>query len=199
MKAIKTLLAVSVLAAAGATTANAAVVATFTYTQNGNVSSSLASGTVTGSGTATLDDSGVFSFTGDTTTSLLFFGVQPANALVNSTTTMTGTLSGNSLAWTTATTVLNNCTALDSNGTGICQQAPTSTGFAADQNPVVFDLTAGGTTVITTNAADSANLTTYTFTTDGAATPSVPVPAAAWLFGSGLLGLAGTARRRRAA
>lgn len=29
--------------------------------------------------------------------------------------------------------------------------------------------------------------------------PAVPVPAAAWLFGSGLLGLAGTARRRRAA
>jgi hypothetical protein len=29
-----------------------------------------------------------------------------------------------------------------------------------------------------------------------AAAPAVPVPAAAWLFGSGLLGLAGTARRR---
>jgi hypothetical protein len=29
--------------------------------------------------------------------------------------------------------------------------------------------------------------------------PEVPVPAAAWLFGSGLLGLAGTARRRRSA
>jgi hypothetical protein len=27
-------------------------------------------------------------------------------------------------------------------------------------------------------------------------TPTVPVPAAAWLFGSGLLGLAGAARRR---
>jgi len=33
--------------------------------------------------------------------------------------------------------------------------------------------------------------TTYTFS------GTVPVPAAAWLFGSGLLGLAGTARRRR--
>jgi len=34
--------------------------------------------------------------------------------------------------------------------------------------------------------------------TISAQTPTVPVPAAAWLFGSGLLGLAGTARRRRA-
>ncbi len=32
--------------------------------------------------------------------------------------------------------------------------------------------------------------------TDTTPPPSVPVPAAAWLFGSGLLGLAGTARRR---
>lgn len=30
-------------------------------------------------------------------------------------------------------------------------------------------------------------------------TPSVPVPAAAWLFGSGLLSLTGIARRRKAA
>ncbi len=32
--------------------------------------------------------------------------------------------------------------------------------------------------------------------TDTTPTPAVPVPAAAWLFGSGLLGLAGMARRR---
>jgi len=35
--------------------------------------------------------------------------------------------------------------------------------------------------------------------TVGAATAAVPVPAAVWLFGSGLLGLAGVARRRKSA
>jgi hypothetical protein len=37
---------------------------------------------------------------------------------------------------------------------------------------------------------------TSTLTFSGTVVPSVPVPAAAWLFGSGLLGLAATARRR---
>ncbi len=37
---------------------------------------------------------------------------------------------------------------------------------------------------------------TFVFT-DLQAAPAVPVPAAAWLFGSGLLGLAGAARKRR--
>jgi hypothetical protein len=40
---------------------------------------------------------------------------------------------------------------------------------------------------------------TVTLHAQGGGTPEVPVPAAAWLFGSGLLGLAGTARRRRVA
>jgi hypothetical protein len=35
--------------------------------------------------------------------------------------------------------------------------------------------------------------------TTGLALTTVPVPAAAWLFGSGLLGLAGIARRRKTA
>ena len=35
--------------------------------------------------------------------------------------------------------------------------------------------------------------------TIGAGTPEIPVPAAVWLFGSGLLGLVGVARRRKAA
>jgi hypothetical protein len=44
----------------------------------------------------------------------------------------------------------------------------------------------------------TANTTTINWQISGSTpAPVVPVPAAAWLFGSGLLGLAGTARRRR--
>lgn len=58
---------------------------------------------------------------------------------------------------------------------------------SANGNPVadIFDL---GTVTLAANG-------TLTF---AAAAPSVPLPAALWLFGSGLLGLAGVARRRAA-
>lgn len=57
-----------------------------------------------------------------------------------------------------------------------------------------------GITLITREKGSQAGTTggistnTYTIVPDA---PAVPLPAAAWLFGSGLLGLAGTARRRR--
>jgi hypothetical protein len=47
------------------------------------------------------------------------------------------------------------------------------------------------------NAQGSLTVQNYHFQATAVA-PAVPVPAAAWLFGSGLLGLAGTARRRAA-
>jgi len=43
----------------------------------------------------------------------------------------------------------------------------------------------------------TANTTTINWQVSGSTPNPVPVPAAAWLFGSGLIGLAGTARRRR--
>src|SRR5690606_23316306 len=41
----------------------------------------------------------------------------------------------------------------------------------------------------------TANTTTLLYDIDGTAVNEIPLPAAAWLFGSGLLGLAGAARR----
>jgi hypothetical protein len=48
-------------------------------------------------------------------------------------------------------------------------------------------------------AKNTLALLPITITLTAQSAPTVPVPAAAWLFGSGLLGLAGTARRRRSA
>ncbi|HSB94978.1 MAG TPA: VPLPA-CTERM sorting domain-containing protein [Spongiibacteraceae bacterium] len=68
--------------------------------------------------------------------------------------------------------------------------------FSADKSTFTGALT--GTDK--SGSGTTANTTTINWQVSGNApppAPTVPVPAAAWLFGSGLLGLAGTARRRR--
>ena len=172
----------------GSSSGPAFVSATFSLAQDGKVSSSLASGTVTGSGTATLDDSGAFSMHYQTHTSLLFFGTNPANADLDVTTTFgsDSVLNGDSLAWTTDITHINSCTALDTAGSGICSGAVGigDQPLGADQNPVVFDLSGiGATTVITSNASDPTNATTYTLTVTGLTLSSVPQIPASETFG----------------
>ncbi|HSB96376.1 MAG TPA: VPLPA-CTERM sorting domain-containing protein, partial [Spongiibacteraceae bacterium] len=68
--------------------------------------------------------------------------------------------------------------------------------FSEDRTTFAGTLT--GTDTSGTGA--TANTTTINWQVSGTqpAAPAVPVPAAAWLFGSGLVGLAGAARRRRA-
>jgi hypothetical protein len=205
MNAIKTLLAVSVLAAAGA--ANAATVATFDVAVNGVISGAL-NGTLTGrpGGSATLDSSGVY-----TQNVIIHSVIGPglSDVDLNATTIYSGALTGNSLAWTTGTNVINLCSivtpgqplnSVTCNGT----QQGTTLPSAVQQNPIVFGITSvGDVTILTGHSFDAVNNitqdTTFTLTATSVPTPAVPVPAAAWLFGSGLLGLAGTARRRRAA
>jgi hypothetical protein len=95
---------------------------------------------------------------------------------------------------------------------GLGQETPLScTGSYCDDNltgsavgtPHPYD----GGSVGTVSLASGGQINTlqliagsYTYERDfqftPATTPTVPVPAAAWLFGSGLLGLAGAARRR---
>lgn len=202
---IKSLLAVSILAAAGA--ANAATVATFSVDISGSFTSPpTAAGTIqsTSPGTAVLDvTNGVATLTMDTNvaTNTTLFATPPAHTTTeDSHSVFTGTLTGNALNWTTATNTLSNCQAQpasDNTAVYICSQLPKGAQpTTMDQNPMVFDLSSiGAVSHFTANSADPGNESFYTLT--ATSVPSVPVPAAAWLFGSGLLGLAGTARRRR--
>lgn len=64
------------------------------------------------------------------------------------------------------------------------------TGYYFDQN--------SQSTYLSFNTPTGATISLLVDTTVACPPPSVPLPAAAWLFGSGLLGLVGVARRRRA-
>ncbi|HSB96097.1 MAG TPA: VPLPA-CTERM sorting domain-containing protein [Spongiibacteraceae bacterium] len=68
--------------------------------------------------------------------------------------------------------------------------------FVFSEDRSAFSGTLAGTD--TSGGGLSLNTTTINWQI-AAAQPAVPVPAAAWLFGSGLIGLTGMARRRRAA
>lgn len=190
MKAIKTLLAVSVLAAAGA--ANAAVIATGSLTASSaltGISSYTGTGTISldDSGTLTLNHSGISTVLGANTMSMDYSDI------------LTGTIADGVFTATGGHTHLNSCTPVS--GTDYCS-------FASNPQENTFNSVTGGPLSISLGA--SANFT-GTYTSAAGATPvnyaisavvptavsEVPVPAAAWLFGSGLLGLAGTARRRR--
>lgn len=196
MKKLVTTLALSAMA----TISNAAVVATFDVSQSGLVTDPQAAGTITGTGTATLDDSGIFTMESSSTTDLLIYGSVQGVATLDASTIVNGSLSGSSFSVTSGTQTVTACTE-GVNGGLICGGAPVGDElpFAFDQNPLVFDLSAvGAITELTTNAADPGNASTYSFTVTSIVAPEVPVPAAAWLFGSALLGLAGVGRRRKA-
>jgi hypothetical protein len=62
-------------------------------------------------------------------------------------------------------------------------------------NPLVFDTTPGASTDFAGLNTNGNRINYYTVT---AASAPVPVPAAVWLFGTGLAGLAGLAKKRRA-
>lgn len=81
--------------------------------------------------------------------------------------------------------------AFGAGGTGFADDALlTALGELASANPFAF----GGFSIESTNGVITG--TNFLATSTGDRTPEVPVPAAVWLFGSGLLGLIGVARRK---
>ena len=214
MNAMKTLLAVSILAAAGA--ANAATIGTFNVNMTGRIGTI---GNTTGTGTATLDDAGTvtmqmtengiaptLNFNYVITTTEIFNGTYNAGTgifHVNNTGSITPTgctdngsaaACGNAGVGTTVafTSVSETCAALAATATSPAQAACTPITTLSGGNGIIQAKfkSGGGTTT---------NINSYTFSSFTPTVATTPVPAAAWLFGSGLLGLAGTARRRRSA
>ena len=228
----KSLLAVSILVAAGA--ANAATIGTYNVTLQGRVSTY---GNTTGTGTATLSDTGVLTLTmtetGVTpniggpggfnytmTTTEIFNGTivggafkapgttVPPYATVVGTLTPTSCVDNNT---NVACTPLNTAPANFTNVRDTCVAIAATTQAAPVGGVAVVQPALGACSALTTTlggggilrgnfnsgGGTTPNINNYTFSNF---TPStIPVPAAAWLFGSGLLGLAGTARRRRSA
>lgn len=189
MKAVKTLVALSVLAVAG--TSNAATVATFNANQVGTSSTA----TDSLSGTGSVDSSGqlTLNYSGDL--SVLLFPAGSNTVALTVTETLDGTLSGNT--WSAAGTgnwQLNSCNNVGSATLcGYLGTLPLNNSMTNVNGS--FDVSTGG---VITSDVNFTTPATFTMNTTDTVSP-VPLPATAWLFGSGLLGLVGTARRDRTA
>ncbi len=208
MNAIKSLLAVSVLAAAGA--ANAATIASFDFNDhytvytNNTLTTSRGTGQMTNPVSADLSDTGVLTISGMTQLFFTTSGAQQYHATANMTLTGTIDLAAGTFTVASTSTATSGCTA-DLTGGCVAVNGTKTLAIPAGDNAVIH-LWAPSTSsfvdsqCVPGQCAAAWNVQTFSFTAKTAnPTPTVPVPAAAWLFGSGLLGLAGTARRRRAA
>jgi hypothetical protein len=188
MNAMKTLLAVSVLAAtASAQAAVYNVTGTTTAWATSGATTTYPSGVPTFSGT--LDDStNAYSFNYATFTAHVDVGGGYYTADV---TTTGQQLSGTGTGVVTRTAASVNCVG----AAIICGSVPNT----AINGTLAYSVSAGVVTgTLSTSQKTAGGPSTATYSFSGSAAPAVPVPAAAWLFGSGLVGLAGAARRRRA-
>lgn len=190
----KTLVTASVLAAFGAGAANAATIATFNL--NVNITSSfykpvgleltspgLPHG---GTGTGTLDSDGSISLI----TNEHLATILGTNSITDATYDIP------SLGGSDASSAVFGCSDVAPIVQPVCPsiQPPNNTYSGGVTAGALPDGIGDSFTLVFDNA-QSTTARTFTLTSYTA----VPVPAAAWLFGSGLLGLAGAARRRRSA
>lgn len=148
------------------------------------ITGTLVSGTGTGSGTGLFDEGGA-------TDTLTIDSVTPSlGTIVNNTIIYEGSISGTTFTTSgTSYTTINSCGG-NAYLCGLAGVGSTTTVTGAASFDV--DILTGGTwSDVVTQAGGAAVI--YS---DHTLTP-VPVPAAAWLFGSALLGLAGIGRKRK--
>jgi hypothetical protein len=182
-------------------TAGAAQAATVGTDSVGLVAISTSGGSTvsshSGPGTGTLDDSGTYTATFVNAPGTI---IGKSGAQLSETDTFTGTYSGGVFTPTGGTDDVTACT-----GSPFCSQGEGSHAFSSFGGTLT---TAGGTLTAgystTTSSGVVAN-SSFTYTagafssgSSSGGAPTVPLPPAVWLLGSGLLGLVGTARRRKA-
>lgn len=222
MKTIKSILAVSVLAATGAV--NATTIASFDFSDNYTVSyytnntlgSVIGTGSMTAPATVDLSDTGVLTITGLTQKFFSSTGAQLYQATTNMTLTGSVDPTVGTFIVTAASTSTKDCVADVSGGCFMINGTKTVTIPVADN--AVISLWAPATSTFTDSQClpgrcDVAwNAQTFSFTAktfvpgsceyqpEGCSVPVIqqPLPSAAWLFGSGLIGVTGLVRRRRA-
>jgi len=134
--------------------------------------------------------SGVGSFNAATNTFTYSF----LNSTVNGGGASVGTNSGGNICANGATSTLGKVCASATAASPSWEGLALNFVFSADKSTFAGTLQATDTsgTGLTANTTK----VNWQVSGNGPAAPTVPVPAAAWLFGSGLVGLAGTARRR---
>jgi len=145
------------------------------------------SGTTVGAGFGGLDTA-TFDLTW-TATSTITSGY--TNGTVTSQTTF-NLLSG--VGTTTVTNCVNNGGTLIDLCTQIALNTPAATNLVVGSAPQQLPIILIDSSTVNSPVGDIFANTTYTFNLPA---PEVPVPAAAWLFGSALVGLAGVGRKRK--
>lgn len=215
MKAMESLLALSVLAVVGTGVANAATVATYDVAvtelefiyhfpeitdTSGEIITPAHDGDVLNhplsygiSGSAVLDDSGTLTITSSYREATVF----GTDATLGNIVTVHGAWDGTTF---TAANASQRYTSCMDNGNdpafSACVSASLQLNFEYPVTSIVGSANALNGGFTTTLSSVTSNRHYQYVLSNG--TPAVPVPAAAWLFGSGLLGLVGTARRRAA-
>jgi len=204
----KTILAASAaVSALMSGVASAAPVGTVTATQTGKAVSHLTTPSggsaivtaalLSASGSGSLDSTAGLSLTMTSVEVVAGF----SNATFTGSDTITGTYSGTTFVATKGVEVYNTCA---SSTASVCGGA----GFTSATSHVTHTYTAfGGTVTVAaggtlTGSFFSGGYTekdTYVISKVTSTSPTVPLPPAVMLLGSGLLGLVGTARRRRKA
>lgn len=191
----KSLVAASVLAAFGTGAANAATIATFSVNQNVDSILYLGSFELTspslphsGTGTGSLDSNG--SITMDTVLHLeTTFGTDSITS---------STYSIPSLGGSDASSHTYACAPGPNDAMNTCASVLASPDYLNGVTTGALPDGVGDVFTLLFDGGAAGSRTQYSFEiTDWTPAAVVPVPAAAWLFGSGLLGLAGAARRRR--